>query len=155
MKTTSFAIAAILAATAASAEAGTLKFKGEGATFVDFKIWDMADGSQAQNFVSQVVTTVVDGDMKDSTLSGICYGTGRITKAAPWTGFHHCTFSLSAEDAYSIEARDDEKGGRFTVIGGKGKFAGATGGGAFQYLWGDTQYGDKLKWASDVEITTP
>ena len=39
----------------------------------------------------------------------------------------YCTFAETGEDAFDIRAKVDENGGNVEVIGGSGKWSGATG----------------------------
>lgn len=143
-------------ALAGAAEAGTLKFKGEGTGVVTFKVYPLANGDEVQTFESQQVNRVVDGDLKGETASGVCSGSGITTKVKPWSGQVWCTYTFNKEDAYTIYIPDDTmEGGTFTVVGGKGRFTGASGKGSYVYTWGDVVVGDRLTWAAETEIITP
>jgi hypothetical protein len=54
----------------------------------------------------------------------------------------YCTFNETGDDSFDLHARGDGTSGSVEIIGGSGKWAGATGSGTI-----------KKKWAEDVRGT--
>ncbi len=64
----------------------------------------------------------------------------------------YCTFAETGEDALNIRAKVDENGGSVEVIGGSGKWPGATGSGKVKSKWHE---GTRGSYTYEFTITTP
>lgn len=147
-------LAAMVCAGAASAADYTIKLTGT--AIIDLQNFAQADGSTSQQFHSRFVqTNTADSDMPGETMTGDCYGAGIVTPAGEYGGSYRCSIFVSADDAIVIHVNDTSAGGPVAVIGGKGKFAGATGDGTITYTWGDSVFGDRLLYSEEIKFSTP
>jgi hypothetical protein len=60
-----------------------------------------------------------------------CVGLGYLPPDGDHAMDFYCTFSANDEDRFDVKGTDGPKGGTATVIGGSGKWQGATGSGTF------------------------
>jgi hypothetical protein len=60
-----------------------------------------------------------------------CVGMGHLPPEGDHATDFYCTFSANEEDRLDLKGTDGPAGGTATVIGGSGKWQGATGGGTF------------------------
>lgn len=114
-----------------------------------------ADGSVSQHFTFRLVQINLEGDLAGETWGADCVGEGLVSADGVYAGTWRCTMTISAEDAFTYEGTDNAEGATFEITGGKGRFAGATGSGTAAYTWGDTVFGDKITFTSEMTLTTP
>ncbi len=63
-----------------------------------------------------------------------------------------CTFTETGGDSFDLRGRDDEDSASVEIIGGSGKWTGATGAGTWKRKWGQ---GNRGTFEYEVKITTP
>lgn len=130
---------------------GTVTYTGVG-TFVAMRsTLPLANGGAAFHLSNDVVATIEPSD--SGVLYGDCAGLGYADADGVYSARAFCTFSESEEDAFAIEASvDPGVGGKVKVIGGSGKWAGATGDGTL--VSKDAEgYGGSYQY--EFRITTP
>ncbi len=81
-----------------------------------------------------------------------CMGLGLITGEDAFGADVYCTFRQGGQDAFDVMAKSGPAGGTATVIGGSGKWKGATGTANFKRL-STTENGGSFSYK--ITITTP
>ncbi len=85
-------------------------------------------------------------------LFGRCMGLGLIDISDAYIADVYCTFRANDEDSFDVKARSGTDGGRGEVIGGSGRWAGATG--AIR-MTRTSQQENSGTYTFEVELTTP
>ena len=99
-----------------------------------------------------VTGATTTGDINGTTFGGECWGQAEIT-ADSYADTLLCVARQSDTDTYAYRMAYNTDGWDWTVIGGSGKFAGATGTGHVTAGWGDTKFGDRLTYTNKGSIT--
>ncbi len=87
-----------------------------------------------------------------TVLFGKCMGLGRITEENDFSNDIYCTFRANDDDAFDIKGHSDSEGGNGEVIGGSGRWAGATG---TVRMTRTSQTENSGSYTFELEITTP
>ena len=85
-------------------------------------------------------------------LSGKCVGLGRVTAEDELSNDIYCTFRANDADAFDIKGHSDSAGGKGEVIGGSGRWEGATG---TVRMSRTSQSEDSGSFTFELDITTP
>lgn len=142
----------LLALTGTPAFAGTLNIESRGVSVVNLHNYDLGNGTTAQQYDLRFVETGTGGDINGTTFGGECWGQAEIT-ADSYADTLLCVARQSDTDTYAYRMAYNTDGWDWTVIGGSGKFAGATGTGHVTAGWGDTKFGDRLTYTNKGSIT--
>ncbi len=130
----------------------TINVESEGVSVTNLHNFELGEGTTAQQFDLRFVETGTGGDIAGANLAGECYGFAEIT-ANTYTDSMLCVTRQTETDSYVYRMQFNTDGWDWTVIGGTGKFAGATGSGHTTAGWGDSRFGDRLTWTSKGSIT--
>ena len=151
--TTKGAVAAVLglALSCGSATAGeTVAYKGSGIYSAQKLIMTLGSGDIVFTGSNEGVATIsTDPPM---LLLGKCLGLGIVTGESDFSNDVYCTFRANDEDSFDIKGRSDSNGGKGEVIGGSGRWAGATG---TVSMMRTSQREDGGTYEVELEITTP
>ncbi len=151
--TTKGAVAAVLglALSCGSATAGeTVAYKGSGIYSAQKLTMTLGSGDIVFTGSNEGVATIsTDPPM---LLFGKCMGLGRITEDDEFSNNVYCTFRANDEDSFDIKGRSDSNGGKGEVIGGSGRWAGATG---TVSMMRTSQREDGGTYEFELDITTP
>jgi hypothetical protein len=125
------AAAAVLAFCApGSAVAATTTVKGKGTYFVKRALMPLGDGGAV---IHTTATTVASADVSvGGVLFGECAGLVHISGDGQAKSRVYCNFAESDDDVFVIEADMGLEGGAVRVIGGSGKWKGASGTGTLK-----------------------
>ncbi len=152
--TISRAIAAALACALVSGGlwAGeTVTYKGAGTFVATRLVMPLASGGAAVHLSNDVVATIEPSDT--GFMMGDCAGLGYISADGDYSVDAFCTFEVNATDAFDIRAMlNPEEGGEVEIIGGSGKWSGATGSGTIRPKYNE---GVRGSYYYEFEITTP
>ncbi len=142
------ATALIGASDAAIAAATTIK--GKGTYFVQRELMPLVDGGAV---VHTTASTVASSDASDGgVLFGECAGIAHLSSEGKAKGRVYCNFSEGGKDAFVVEADMRLEGGDVRIIGGSGKFDGATGSGMLKRTG---ESGGSGTYTYEFSITTP
>jgi len=146
--------AAILAAAAlcatGSAAAETMTVSGKGTYFVNRELLPLANGGAAIHITA---TTVVSAEPSETGIMfGECAGLAYLAADASYISRLYCNFSENGKDTFAIQGDMRPDGGEVKVIGGGGRFEGATGSGKLTALGED---GGQGRYSYEFKITTP
>ena len=81
-----------------------------------------------------------------------CMGLGRVTENDDFSNDVYCTFRANDADTFDIKGHSDSNGGEGEVIGGSGRWAGATGAVRMKR---ESQTENSGTYTFEIEITTP
>ena len=134
-----------------SATAGeTVAYKGSGIYSAQKLTMTLGSGDIVFTGSNEGVATIsTDPPM---LLLGKCLGLGIVTGENDFSNDVYCTFRANDEDSFDIKARSDAKGGKGEVIGGSGRWAGATG---TVRMTRTNQAEDSGTYEFELDITTP
>jgi len=149
-KTTILAAAAALLASSGIALAETVTFKGTGTYSVVRALMPLSNGGAALHLSHDTIATVEPSE--SGFMSGDCAGLGYISPEGEVSIDSICNFSLNSKDGLVIRGKADLEGSKVKVIGGSGKFTGATGTGTMTRKWVE---GNRGSYDYEVKVTTP
>ena len=142
----------LLTVVGAAAEAGeTVTYKGTG-TFVASQVTlPLANGGAVVQLFNDVVAIMEPSPT--GYVTGDCAGLGYLSPDGQYTVDAYCSFAETTADAFDIRAKlTPGKGGAVEVIGGRGKWAGATGTGTIAAKYSE---GSRGTFTYEFQITTP
>ena len=146
------ALVAIALAASAGAGAGeTVTYKGTGTYSVTRSLLPLANGGAALLLVNDTVAAIEPSE--SGFMYGDCAGLGYLDADGKSSLNALCTFDVTAADGFVIRIDGDPEAGASTrVIGGRGKFADATGTGTLRRKYVE---GDRGSYEFEFKITTP
>ena len=117
-------VSSLLIALPASAE--TITYKGTGTFVASSVTLPLANGGAAMHLTNDIVATIEPSSV--GVMKGDCAGLGFLSAGGDYHVDAYCSFVESATDAFDVKAKlTPGKGGSVEVIGGRGKWANATG----------------------------
>ncbi len=148
---TAMLAAVTVALACATASAGeTVTYKGSG-TYVSQQLtMTLGNGNTVFGARNEGVATISTDP--PTLLFGKCMGLGLITGDNDYSADVYCTFRANQQDSFDVRAKTGSKGGTARVIGGSGKWAGATGTAKMDRT-SQAEYGGTYTF--EIEITTP
>ena len=130
--------------------AETVTYTGTATTSVSKTLMPLGNGDSVVSAASYGVAAI---STDPPTLLAIrCNGLGVVGAEDSYTVDFYCTLSENETDTLDLKGQDTLKGGKATVIGGSGKWKGATGKGTFDRVEA-TELGNKSMFK--LKITTP
>ncbi len=149
-KTTILAAAAALLASGGVALAETVTFKGTGTYSVVRALMPLSNGGAALHLSHDTIATVEPSE--SGFMSGDCAGLGYISPEGEVSIDSICNFNLNSKDGLVIRGEADLVGSTIKVIGGSGKYEGATGSGTMRRRWVE---GNRGSYDYEITVTTP
>ena len=129
----------------------TVTYKGSGTYVATRALMPLANGGAAVHVANEIIATIAPSD-ELGFMFGDCAGLGYISPEGALSVQHYCTFAESEENAFDLRTDISPDGAKLEVIGGRGKWAGATGTGTVMPKF---QEGDRGSYDYEVTITTP
>ncbi len=148
MTTLAVAIAALGSGAAWAGE--TVTYTGSGTYVSNQLTMDLGNGGTVFGARNQGVATI--STSPPTLLFAKCLGLGLITGDNDYTADVYCTFRANDQDSFDVKAKTGSKGGTAEVIGGSGKWAGATGTAKMDRT---SQQAEGGTYTFEIEITTP
>ncbi len=152
-KIASLALVAVLAVSVeiGTAFAGeTVTYRGTGTFVATRTLMPLANGGAAIHLSNQVVATIAPSE--PGFIFGDCAGLGYLSPDSAYEVHVFCTFTETGNDSFDVKGEGGVKGGGVEIIGGSGKWMGATGTGTFTRKWAD---GPRGSFDYEFHITTP
>ena len=118
----------VLAFGTASAE--TITYRGTGYYVASKELMPLANGGAVVQLEMRTVATIEPSE--PGFMFGDCTGMGLLTAKGEVSGDIFCNFEENAEDGFDIRGKFIAGGATAKVIGGSGKWEGATGSGKFR-----------------------
>ena len=128
------AAAVLLAAAAAGASAEPVTFTGSATYTAQRELLPLSNGGAAVHVTNRVIGTLTPSD-SSGFIFGDCAGLAYISPEGEVTIDNLCTFMENDTDGFTIRGRAGVEGGKSEVIGGTGRFEGATGQGRMRRTW--------------------
>lgn len=146
---------ALLIALAVSASqasyAGTITYKGTGSAVTTYALLPLGSGGAAVLLSNSSVATIQPSEK--GFMDGECAGLGNMGPDDVITEANIiCTFDEGDGHSFDIKGQFDAGKGSAQVIGGSGKWKGATGTGTFRRKWAS---GNQSTFEYEFKITTP
>ena len=131
--------------------AETVTYRGVGTFVANRSTLPLANGGAAFQLANEVVATIEPSE--HGVLYGDCAGLGYADADGAYSARAFCTFAETNVDGFAIDAKvEPGVGGSVQIIGGTGKWAGATGEGTLESK-DSGGYGGSYEY--EFRITTP
>jgi hypothetical protein len=128
----------------------TVTYKGMGTYEVMRAVLPLANGGAAIQLSNNVVATISPSE--SGFIFGDCAGLGYLTVEGSYSGDVYCTFTETGDDSFDIKGTARGDSGSVEIIGGSGKWTGATGNGSIKRKYAA---GDRGSYEYEFSITTP
>ena len=135
----------------ASVSAGEpVTYRGTGSYVVTRTLLPMASGGAAVHLINDTIATIAPSE--SGFIFGDCAGLAYLSPTGDADTNVYCTFNENGDDSFDLHARGDGTSGSVEVIGGSGKWAGATGSGMIKKKWAKDERGT---YEYEFKIATP
>jgi len=124
----------LLAVLGASAGAETVTFTGSATYTAQRELLPLSNGGAAVHVTNRVIGTLSPSD-SSGFITGDCAGLAYISPEGDVSIDNLCTFMENDEDGFTLRGRSGVEGGKSEIIGGTGRFEGATGQGRMRRTW--------------------
>ena len=128
----------------------TVTYKGMGTYEVLRVVLPLANGGAAVQTSNNVVATIEPSE--SGFIFGDCAGLGYLTAEGSHSASVYCTFTETGNDSFDPKAVTQDESGTVEIIGGSGKWAGATGTGSVKRRYTAERRGS---YEYEFRITTP
>ena len=140
-----------LALLGGAASAGEpVAYRGTGTYTLTRALLPLANGDAVMHLAHDTVATIEPSET--GFIYGDCAGIGHMTAAGKYSSQVFCTFTEIQGDGFDVRVQGDKEGGSVDIIGGSGKWAGATGTGTLKRKWSQ---GDRGTYEYEFKIATP
>ncbi|GMQ95693.1 MAG: hypothetical protein BMS9Abin14_144 [Gammaproteobacteria bacterium] len=144
------ASAAVMLMSSTVSAAETVTYKGMGTYEVMRAVLPLANGSAAVQFSNDIVATI--NPSESGFIFGDCAGLGYLSVEGSYSGDVYCTFTETGDDSFDIKGTARGDSGSVEIIGGSGKWTGATGKGSIKRKY---SAGNRGSYEYEFSITTP
>jgi hypothetical protein len=128
----------------------TVTYKGMGTYEVMRAVLPLANGGAAVQLSNNIVATITPSE--SGFIFGDCAGLGYLTVEGSYSGDIYCTFTETGDDSFDIKGVVRGESGGVEIIGGSGKWTGATGKGSIKRKYAAENRGS---YEYEFSITTP
>jgi len=142
--------AAVMLASSMVSAGETVIYKGTGTYQVMRAVLPLANGGAAIQHSNNIVASIEPSE--SGFIFGDCAGLGYLTVEGSYSGDIYCTFTETGDDSFDIKGTGEGGSGTVVVIGGSGKWMGATGTGRIERKYAAENRGT---YEYEFSITTP
>jgi len=128
----------------------TVVYKGTGSYVATKALMPLGSGGAAVHMSNKIIATIEPSEV--GFMHGTCAGMGHISDVGDDSMQAYCTFEEKRGDIFDIKATGVKGKGSVDVIGGSGKWKGATGTGTFKRKYSE---GDRGTYEYEFKITVP
>jgi len=139
-----------LGAMAPAAQADTVELSGSLRMTVGKTLMPLGNGGSVITASSHGIAAI--STTPPTLLDAKCVGMGYVPAEGEHATEFYCSFSANEVDRLDLKGTDGPAGGTATVIGGSGKWQGATGGGSFKR---ETSSETTSSSTFELKLTTP
>lgn len=143
-------VASILMGASATTLAASTTLKGKGTYYVQRQLMPLADGGAVLHTTAATVASA--GDSEGGVMFGECAGLSHLDSEGKAKGRVYCNFSHGSDDVFVVEADMRLDGGDVRIIGGSGKWSGASGTGMLKRTG---EKGGQGTYQYEFNISTP
>jgi hypothetical protein len=143
-------VAAVTSVCTTASAGESVTFRGTGTYVVVRTVLPMANGGAAVHLVNDTVATIAPSEI--GFIFGDCAGLAYLSPTGKVDTNTYCTFSETAEDSFDAHGQGDGTEGKIEIIGGSGKWTGATGTGTIKRKWAQDNRGT---YEYEFTISTP
>ena len=143
-------IAAVMLMSSTFSAGETVTYKGMGTYEVMRAVLPLANGGAAIQLSNNIVATIDPSE--SGFIFGDCAGLGYLTVEGSYSGVVYCTFTETGNDSFDVKGVVREKSGSVEILGGSGKWTGATGKGSVKRKY---SAGTQGSYEYEFSITTP
>jgi hypothetical protein len=143
-------LALVTACGAGTAAAEAVTLKGKGTYFVQRALMPLGNGGAAIHVSNKTVMSVEPS--KTGVMFGECAGLAYLSPDAKYASRIYCNFTENANDTLVVQGEVSPDGGKITIIGGSGRWKGATGTGKISALGEEDEQG---RYEYELQIVTP
>jgi len=129
---------------------GTVTYTGTGSYVVTRVVLPLASGGAAIQQVNDVVATIEPSE--SGFIYGDCAGLGYLSVDDEFSVDVYCTFAENGDDRFDLKGHGSHGEGTVEIIGGSGKWTGATGTGTLKRKFAE---GNRGTYEYEFKITTP
>ena len=141
---------AVLLALAPAAAGETVNYNGSGAYTAQKLTMTLGNGDMVFTAWNEGMATISTDP--PILLFGRCMGLGLLDTADAYSADVYCTFRANDADSFDVKVRSGAEGGTADVIGGSGRWAGATGTATMRRTSEEENSGT---YTFEIELTTP
>lgn len=116
-----------------------VSYRGTGTYVVTRTVLPMANGGAAVQLINDTVATISPSE--SGFMFGDCAGLAYMSPIGNVNTNVYCTFSEHGADSFDLHGQGDGISGSVEIIGGSGKWAGATGTGTIKRKWAQDERG--------------
>jgi len=128
----------------------TVIYKGMGTYEAMRAVLPLANGGAAVQLSNNIVATIEPSE--SGFIFGDCAGLGYLTAEGSYSGDVYCTFTETGNDSFDVKGVVRDKSGSVEILGGSGKWTGATGKGSIKRKY---SAGTQGSYEYEFSITTP
>ena len=125
-------------------------YRGTGSYVLTRAIMPLANGDAVMHLIHDTIATIEPSE--SGFIYGDCAGLAHLSVENEYSSQFFCTFTETGGDSFDLRGRDEEDSASVEIIGGSGKWAGATGAGTWKRKWGQDNRGT---YEYEIKITTP
>ena len=126
--------AALLLAAATGAGAETVTFTGSATYTAQRELLPLSNGGAAVHVTNRVIGTLQPSE-SSGFIFGDCAGLAYISPEGELSIDNLCTLMENDTDGFTLRGRSGVEGGKSEIIGGTGRFEGASGEGRMRRTW--------------------
>jgi hypothetical protein len=128
----------------------SVTYRGTGSYVLTRAILPLANGDAVMHLIHDAIATIEPSE--SGFIYGDCAGLAHLTVENEYSSQFFCTFTETEGNSFDLRGRDEKDGASVEIIGGSGKWTGATGAGIWKRKWGQNNRGT---YEYEIKITTP
>jgi hypothetical protein len=128
----------------------SVTYRGTGTYVLARTLLPLANGGAVMQLVHETVATIEPSET--GFIFGDCAGLGYLTVDGEYTGEVYCTFAENDSDHFDVRGSGKRDSATVEILGGSGKWSGATGTGTLKRKWAD---GNRGTYEYEFKIATP
>lgn len=125
-------------------------YRGTGTYVLARTLLPLANGDAVMHLAHDTMATIEPSE--SGFMSGDCAGLAHLTAEGEYSSRIFCTFTETEGDSFDVRGEGKGDGGTVEIIGGSGKWNGATGSGTLKRKWAE---GNRGTYEYEFRISTP
>ena len=125
-------------------------YRGTGTYVLARTLLPLANGDAVMHLTHDTMATIEPSEI--GFMSGDCAGLAHLTADGKYSSRIFCTFTETEGDSFDVRGESKGDDGTVEIIGGSGKWNGATGSGTLKRKWAE---GNRGTYEYEFRIATP